>query len=48
MDGSLLDLCGVYVVADLLKQYLRELREPLIAVQFVDNWPGGDNGQGDL
>ena len=27
------------MIADLLKQYLRELREPLIAVELVDNWP---------
>ncbi|KAL5105060.1 SH3 domain-binding protein 1 [Taenia crassiceps] len=40
VDDSLLDLCGVDVVADVMKQYLRELPEPLLSSSFIENWPG--------
>ncbi|VDK23593.1 unnamed protein product [Taenia asiatica] len=39
-DDSLLDLCGVDAVGDVLKQYLRELPEPLLGNEFIKNWPG--------
>ncbi|KAL5962102.1 SH3 domain-binding protein 1 [Taenia solium] len=38
-DDSLLDLCGVDVIVDVLKQYLRELPEPLLGSEFIENWP---------
>ncbi|EUB54097.1 Rho GTPase-activating protein 25 [Echinococcus granulosus] len=40
VDDSLLDLCGVYVVADVMKQYLRELPKPLLSCAFVENFSG--------
>ncbi|VDL90602.1 unnamed protein product [Schistocephalus solidus] len=38
VDDELLDYCGVNVVGDVLKQYLRQLSEPLMTDDFVNNW----------
>nr|VZI01372.1 unnamed protein product [Spirometra erinaceieuropaei] len=38
VDDELLDYCGLNVVGDVLKQYLRQLSEPLMTDDFVEGW----------
>ncbi|KAM7536897.1 hypothetical protein Aperf_G00000087894 [Anoplocephala perfoliata] len=38
-DEELLECCGVFEVADLMKQYLRDLPEPILPADLLNNWP---------